>query len=88
MRVLVIEDEVRIAEILHDALSRPVRFVPGGAVARDALAVTSRRRDSGSGLRTAAADLLADLQSGCNWIPVLVLTARDAVRDRSPLMQS
>jgi len=87
VRVLVVEDEVRIAEILQAALSRsgfvvdPVRRC---AEAREALSLTSYDAvvldlglPDGDGLT-----LLADLQSSRNRVPVLVLTARDTVQDR------
>jgi len=87
VRVLVVEDEVRIAEILQAALSRsgfvvdPVRRC---AEAREALSLTSYDAvvldlglPDGDGLT-----LLANLQSSRNRVPVLVLTARDTVQDR------
>jgi DNA-binding response OmpR family regulator len=87
MRVLVIEDEARITEILQEALSRAGFVIDSArrcAEARDALSVTvydaailDLGLPDGDGL-----DLLAELQSNRNRIPVLVLTARDAVRDR------
>jgi len=87
MRVLVIEDEARITENLQDALSRAGFVIDSArrcAEARDALAVTvydaailDLGLPDGDGL-----DLLAELKSSRNRIPVLVLTARDAVRDR------
>jgi DNA-binding response OmpR family regulator len=87
MRVLVIEDEARITENLQDALSRAgfvIDFASRCAEARDALAVTvydaailDLGLPDGDGL-----DLLTELQSSRNRIPVLVLTARDTVQDR------
>ena len=87
MRVLVVEDEVRIVEILHEALSRSgfvVDTVRRCAEAREALSLTAYDAaildlglPDGDGLT-----LLADLQSSRNRVPVLVLTARDAVQDR------
>jgi DNA-binding response OmpR family regulator len=87
MRVLVIEDEARITEILQEALSR-AGFVVDSArrctEARDMLSVTAYDAaildlglPDGDGL-----DLLTELQSSRNRIPVLVLTARDTVQDR------
>ena len=87
MRVLVIEDEVRITEILQEALSRAGFVIDSArrcAEARDALsvmvydaAILDLGLPDGDGL-----DLLAELQSSRNRIPVLVLTARDTVQDR------
>jgi DNA-binding response OmpR family regulator len=87
MRILVIEDEARITEILQEALSRAgftVDLARRCAEARDALSLTTYDAavldlglPDGDG-RT----LLADLQSSRNKPPVLVLTARDAVEDR------
>src|SRR5262249_47815300 len=87
MRILVIEDEARITEILQEAL-RCAGFTVDLArrcdEARDALSLTAYDAavldlglPDGDG-RT----LLADLQSSRNKVPVLVLTARDAVQDR------
>ena len=87
MRILVIDDEPGITEILQEALSRAgftVDLARQCAEARDALslmaydaAVLDLGLPDGDG-RT----LLADLQSSRNKPPVLVLTARDAVEDR------
>jgi len=87
MRILVIEDEARITEILQEALSRAgfaVDLARRCDEARDALSLTAYDAavldlglPDGDG-RT----LLADLQSSRNKVPVLVLTARDAVEDR------
>jgi DNA-binding response OmpR family regulator len=87
VRVLVIEDEVRIIEIVQEALSRSgfvVDSVRRCAEAREALSLTAYDAavlDLGlpddDGLT-----LLADLQSSGNRVPVLVLTARDRVEDR------
>jgi DNA-binding response OmpR family regulator len=87
MRILVVEDEARITEILHEALSRAgftVDLARRCDEARDALSLTAYDAavldlglPDGDG-RT----LLSDLQSSRNKVPVLVLTARDAVEDR------
>src|SRR5260370_10286605 len=87
VRVMVIEAEARIVEILEEAMSRagfvvdPVRRC---ADAREALSMTTYDAvvldlglPDGDGLT-----LLADLQSSRNRVPVLVLTARDTVQDR------
>ena len=87
MRLLVIEDEPRIAEILKSALQHAGFTVDVVALyvdAREALAVTvydaailDLGLPDGDGI-----NLLSDLRSARNDIPVLVLTARDAVEDR------
>src|SRR5262245_16235599 len=87
MRVLVIEDEARIAEISKAALSRAGFVVDRAtrcAEAREVLSLTAYDAavldlglPDGDGLT-----LLAELQSSRNRVPVLVPTARDTVQDR------
>ena len=87
MRLLVIEDETRIAELLVAALARAgfaVDAVGTAADAREALALTAYDAavldlglPDGDGLA-----LLAELRRRGSAVPVLVLTARDAVEDR------
>ena len=87
MRLLVIEDELRIAEILKSGLQRAgfaVDVAHRCADAREALAVTiydaailDLGLPDGDGL-----DLLAELRSAHNGVPILILTARDAIEDR------
>ena len=87
MRLLVIEDELRIAEILRCGLQRvgfAVDVAHRCADAREALAVTiydaailDLGLPDGDGL-----DLLAELRSAHNGVPILILTARDAIEDR------
>jgi DNA-binding response OmpR family regulator len=87
VRLLVIEDEPRIAEILKNGLARAgftVDTVHLLADAREALALTAYDAaildlglPDGDGLK-----LLAELRPVPNRIPILVLTARDAVEDR------
>jgi DNA-binding response OmpR family regulator len=87
MRLLIVEDESRIAEILSAALTRAgfaVDAVAECADARAALAVTSYDAaildlglPDGDGL-----GLLTELRSQGNQTPILVLTARDAIEDR------
>jgi len=87
MRLLVVEDETRIAELVKTALARvgfAVDVVSLCADARAALAVTSYDATiidlglpDGDGL-----SLLRELRTRGNQTPVLVLTARDAVEDR------
>jgi len=87
MRLLVIEDESRIAEILRPPLEQAgfaVDFVHLCADGRVALAshaydaaILDLGLPDGDGL-----DLLAELRGRGDGIPILVLTARDAVDDR------
>jgi DNA-binding response OmpR family regulator len=87
MRLLIVEDETRIAELVKAALARAgfaVDVVSFCADARAALAVTSYDAaiidlglPDGDGL-----SLLGELRARGNQTPVLVLTARDAVEDR------
>jgi DNA-binding response OmpR family regulator len=87
VRLLVIEDEPRIAEILKAALQRAGFAVDGvgcRADAREALALTAYDAaildlglPDGDGI-----DLLAELRAAHNSVPILVLTARDAVEDK------
>ena len=87
MRLLVIEDEPRIAEILKSGLEWAgfvVDTLRLCAEAREALAITGYDAavldlglPDGDGL-----SLLAELRPKPNRIPILVLTARDAVGER------
>ena len=87
MRLLVIEDELRIAEILKSGLQRAgfaIDVVHRCADAREALAVTvydaailDLGLPDGDGLH-----LLAELRSARNGVPILVLTARDTIEDK------
>jgi DNA-binding response OmpR family regulator len=87
MRILIVEDEDRIAELAKAALTRAGMTVDVAGLcadAKEALAVTPYDAaivDLGlpdsDGL-----SLLRELRSGGNQIPILVLTARDAVEDR------
>ena len=87
MRLLVVEDETRIVEVLRAALGRAsfaVDAVETVAEARAALPLVAYDAvildlglPDGDGL-----ELLADLRRDGSRIPVLVLTARDAVEAR------
>ena len=87
MRLLVVEDEARIAEIVRAALQRDgfaVDVFGLCADAREALAtmpydaaILDLGLPDGDGLR-----LLKELRGKGNVVPVLVLTARDAVEHR------
>ncbi len=87
MRILVVEDEGRIAEILRSALSRAgftvdsVRLYAEGSAAvatnpYDAVVLDLGLPD-GDGL-----SLLGEMRARGSAIPILVLTARDAVEHR------
>jgi DNA-binding response OmpR family regulator len=87
VRVLVIEDEVRIGEILRSGLQRAafaVDVVKSCGDGREALALTAYDAaildlglPDGDGLV-----LLSELRASHNGLPILILTARDAVEDR------
>jgi DNA-binding response OmpR family regulator len=87
MRLLVIEDEARIAEILRKALERAGFIVDAVASCADAraalahfpydVAILDLGLPDGDGL-----SLLSEARTAGNQIPILVLTARDAVDDR------
>ena len=87
VRLLVIEDEVRIAEILRSALSRSGFAVDAVGLCGDARAalevnpydavILDLGLPDGDGLA-----LLKDMRARGNAVPVLVLTARDAVEHR------
>ena len=87
MRILIVENQARLVEILRAALGRAGFVVDAVALcadARAALAVTpydvailDLGLPDGDGIL-----LLSELRSGGNGIPILVLTARDAVEDR------
>ena len=87
MRLLVVEDEVRIAELLRSAFER-AGFVADalGTMAESDRALSSIPYDAvildlglpdGDGLR-----VLGEIRRAENRVPVLILTARDAVDDR------
>jgi DNA-binding response OmpR family regulator len=86
MRILVIEDEARITEILEEALSRAGFAVDSASRCGEAREALSLAAYDAAVLALGLPDgdgraLLADLQAS-RKIPVLVLTARDAVEDR------
>jgi DNA-binding response OmpR family regulator len=87
VRLLVVEDEPRIAEILKVALGRAGFVADTVAVCADAratlavnpydAAILDLGLPDGDGLR-----LLSELRNAGSQIPILVLTARDSVEDR------
>jgi DNA-binding response OmpR family regulator len=87
MRLLIVEDEARITEVLRAALSRAGFAVDAVATVADARAalplapydavILDLGLPDGDGL-----DLLTELRRAGSLVPVLVLTARDAVEAR------
>src|SRR3984893_11289606 len=87
MRLLVVEDEARIVELLQSAFQRAgfvVDAVGTAAACREALSfvtydavILDLGLPDGDGLQ-----LLAAMRRGGNNAPILILTARDAVEDR------
>jgi len=87
MRLLLIEDEARIVELLRSAFERAgfaVDAVGGAAAGEKALASISYDAaildlglPDGDGSR-----LLTRIRSAGNRVPVLILTARDSIEDR------
>jgi DNA-binding response OmpR family regulator len=87
VRLLVVEDEPRIAEILKSGLEGAgfvVDVVRLRADAREALALTAYDAaildlglPDGDGLK-----LLTQVRAAHNGVPILILTARDAIEDR------
>ena len=87
MRILIVEDEVRIAEIVTVALERAGFVVDKVHLVADAREAFSCIPYDAGILDLGLPDddgvkLLAELRSAGNMIPILVLTARDAVEDR------
>ena len=87
MRLLVVEDETRIVEVLRAALGRAGFVVDAVATVADARAavplvaydavILDLGLPDGDGM-----ELLVELRRAGNRVPVLVLTARDAVEAR------
>jgi DNA-binding response OmpR family regulator len=87
MRILIVEDEIRLVEVLRSGLGRAGFVVDAVGTARDAhealalvaydAGILDLGLPDGDGLM-----LLAYLRRAGNQIPVLVLTARDTVEHR------
>jgi DNA-binding response OmpR family regulator len=87
VRILIVEDEVRIVEILKGALGRAGFAVDAVGLCADAraafevnpydAAILDLGLPDGDGLK-----LLREMRTKGREIPILVLTARDAVEDR------
>jgi DNA-binding response OmpR family regulator len=87
VRLLIIEDEARIAEILKAALVRAGFVADAVALCADASAALAVTPYDAAILDLGLPDgdgigLLGELRSSGNRIPILVLTARDTVEDR------
>jgi len=87
MRLLVVEDEARISEIVRQALQRAGFVVDAVACCADARAALSLTAYDAAILDLGLPDgdgmkLLGQLRSVGDPIPILVLTARDSVEDR------
>src|SRR5579883_1175795 len=87
MRLLIVEDENRIVEIIRAALVRAGFAVDAVRLCADAraalavnpydIAILDLGLPDGDGM-----ELLGEVRASGNGIPILVLTARDAVEDR------
>lgn len=87
MKILVLEDDVRLAGVIARGLRRDGNAVDTAATVEDARWLASESAydvlvldvmlPDGDGF-----DLCASLRAVGNWTPVLMLTARDAVPDR------
>src|SRR2546423_738895 len=87
LRVLLVEDEGRIVELLTSTLARAGFVIDAVRTRADAIAALSLvpydvvildlGLPDGDGL-----DVLAATRSRGNTVPIIVLTARDAVEDR------
>ena len=87
MRLLVVEDEPRMAQILHAALERAAFAVDLVGTCKDAREALSLIPYDAAVLDLSLPDgdgvlLLRELRRAGNRVPILVLTARDAVEDR------
>lgn len=87
MRVLLVEDDLMIGQVVQDALrdaSCAADWVEDGQLALSALATEHYDvvlLDLGLP-RQSGLSVLASLRAGGNLVPVLILTARDALEDR------
>jgi two-component system OmpR family response regulator len=91
MRILVVEDSVKMAALLHRGLERAGYAVDDVAEGPEAVwMATEHPYDAiildvileGSGVPSNGFDVCAALREAGCWTPVLMVTARDAVHDR------
>ena len=87
MRLLIVDDEVRFTELLRVALTRSGSVVDAVSLCEDARAALADIPYDAAILDLGLPDgdgiaLLRKLRSGGVQVPILVLTARDAVEDR------
>jgi DNA-binding response OmpR family regulator len=87
MRLLVVEDDDRLSDLLQRGLKAQGYAVDGAATAEDARWLATENDYDGLvldvGLPDADGyDLCADLRTAGRWVPILMLTARITVGDR------
>ena len=87
MRLLVVEDEARIAELVRGALARAGFVADTVATAADACATLPLNPYAAAILDLGLPDgdglaVIGEARRAANSIPILVLTARDAIDDR------
>jgi two-component system OmpR family response regulator len=87
MRLLVVEDEPRMADLLRRGLGEEGFAVDVAGTAADAVWFASENEYDGVVLDVLLPDgdgfdVLTELRAGGRWAPVLMLTARDALEDR------
>src|SRR5438105_4153351 len=87
MRILVVEDEVKMAGLLRRGLQEEGYAVDGVATAADAIWAATENPYDAIALDVTLPDgdgfeVCRQLRHGGRWAPVVMLTARDAVADR------
>ncbi len=87
MRLLVVEDDDRLSDLLQRGLKAQGYAVDGAATAEDARWLATENDYDGLVLDVGLPDgdgydLCADLRTAGRWVPILMLTARITVGDR------
>ena len=87
MRLLVVEDDDRLSDLLQRGLKAQGYAVAGAATAEDARWLATENDYDGLVLDVGLPDgdgydLCADLRTAGRWVPILMLTARITVGDR------
>jgi two-component system OmpR family response regulator len=87
MRLLVVEDDDRLSDLLQRGLKAQGYAVDGAATAEDARWLATENDYDGLVLDVGLPDgdgydLCADLRTAGRWVPILMLTARITVDDR------